>query len=127
MELNKDDEVERSEFKDSEPTTATTTFDEECFDSDSSDQSTTTKIKERKKTSSSKSKRKCVFNQQWLKDPKYTPFLRRCSANKHFAHCSICKSDFSIANGGNYLINRHIEQAGHKRLAEIQLKEKCKV
>lgn len=80
-----------------------------------------------KKTSSSTSKRKCIFNQQWLKDPTYEQFLRKCPANKHFAHCSICKSDFSIANGGTYLLNRHMEQAAHKRLAEIQLNERCKV
>ncbi|CAF4554531.1 unnamed protein product, partial [Rotaria magnacalcarata] len=76
-----------------------------------------------KKISSSKSKRRCIFNQQWLKDPKYAPFLRECRANKYFAHCSICKSNFSLSNGGVYLINRHIEFANHKRFAEIQAKE----
>ncbi|CAF4522290.1 unnamed protein product, partial [Rotaria magnacalcarata] len=50
-----------------------------------------TNIKE-KKISSSKSKRRCIFNQQWLKDPKYAPFLRECRANKYFAHCSISRS-----------------------------------
>ncbi|CAF4474433.1 unnamed protein product, partial [Rotaria magnacalcarata] len=43
--------------------------------------------------------------------------------NEYFAHCSICKSNFSISNGGVYLINRHIEFANHKRFAEIQAKE----
>ena len=53
-------------------------------------------------------------------------FLRECRTNKYFAHCSICKSDFSIANGGAYLFNRHIEQSSLKRLAEVQAKENCK-
>ena len=119
MELNEDLEVECSEPEDPEATT----FDEEY--SDPSHRTTTTNTE--KKTTSSKSKRKCVFNQEWLRDPKYTQFLRKCHSNKHFAHCSICKSAFSIANGGTYLINRHIEQPGHKRLAEIQSKEQCKV
>ncbi|CAF4613278.1 unnamed protein product, partial [Rotaria magnacalcarata] len=35
----------------------------------------------------------------------------------------ICKSNFSLSNGGVYLINRHIEFANHKRFAEIQAKE----
>ena len=75
----------------------------------------------------SKSTGSCIFNQQWLTDRKYASFLRKCHANKHFARCSICKSDFSIANGVTYLINRHIEQAGHKRLTESQAKEQCKL
>ncbi|CAF0889809.1 unnamed protein product [Rotaria sp. Silwood1] len=32
-------------------------------------------------------------------------------------------TDFSISNGGDYLINHHIEQSNHKRLAETQAKE----
>ena len=117
MELTKDCEIEISD--DSE---ASETADEyPSFQEKSS-----TNIKE-KRTSSSKIKRRCVFNQQWLKDPKYVTFLREYQANKYFAHCSICKSNFSIANGGIYLIKRHIKQANHQRLAETQAKEKCKV
>jgi hypothetical protein len=119
MELNEDCEIEISEDSESE---ATATTGEE---SSSFRDKPATDIK--KKVSSSKSKRRCIFNQQWLKDPKYALFLRECQTNKYFAHCSICKSNFSIANGGIYLVNRHIEQAGHKRLAETQEKEKCKV
>ena len=122
--MNGDTEIGRSELEDPEVTTSATTFAEEC--SDSPHQTTTTNAKNRK-TSLSKSKRTCIFNQQWLKDFNYAQFLRKCHANKHFTHCSIRKSDFSIANGGTYLINRHIEQAGHKRLTEIQLKEQCNV
>jgi len=32
--------------------------------------------KQEKISSSSKSKRKCTFNKNWLKDSKYSPFLR---------------------------------------------------
>jgi len=116
MELNKDDEIEISE--DSEATIGE--------GSDSFRDKPTTNIKENK-ISSSKPKRRCIFNQQCLKDPKYAAFLREYRANKYFTQCSICNSNFSIANDGIYLINRHIEQASHKRLAETQAKEKCKV
>ncbi|CAF5193030.1 unnamed protein product, partial [Rotaria magnacalcarata] len=116
MAYNNDYEIEISD--DSEATTTTTTD----VESSSFRDKPATNIKE-KKISSSKSKRRCIFNQQWLKDPKYAPFLRECRANKYFAHCSICKSNFSLSNGGVYLINRHIEFANHKRFAEIQAKE----
>jgi hypothetical protein len=116
MELNKDDEIEISE--DSEATTGE--------ESHSFRDKPTTNIKE-KKISSSKSKGRCIFNQQRLKDPKYAAFLREYQVNKYYAHCSICKSNFSISNGDIYLINRHIEQASHRRLAETQAKEKCKL
>ena len=115
--MNKDDEIEIS--GNSEATTAA----EEC---PSFQEKSNTNIKE-KRISSSKLKRRCAFNQQWLKDPKYAVFLRECGVNKYFTNCSICKSNFSISNGGTYLINRHIKQANPKRLAETQAKYICKV
>ena len=72
-----------------------------------------------------KSKRYCKFNKEWIKISKYALFLRECQTSSSFAHCSICKSNFSIANGGKYLIDRHLEQATHKRLAAIEAKHKC--
>ncbi|CAF2423633.1 unnamed protein product [Rotaria sp. Silwood2] len=63
---------------------------------------------------------------RWIKDPKYACFLQECKAGPYLAHCSICKSDFLIANGGTYLINRYLHQTDHKRLVEIQAKEQCK-
>ena len=87
----------------------------------------TAKTKE-KNNSLSKRKTKChsVFKKQWVKDPKYTSFLQECKTSPYLAHCSICKSDFSIGNRRTYFINRHLEQATHKRLVEAQMKEKCK-
>jgi len=76
---------------------------------------------------SSKSKRHSTFNKIWLKDPKFSSFLRECRTDSHFAHCCLCNSDFSISNGGVYLVIRHAEQASHKRLAEIEVKKKCNV
>ena len=111
--MNKDDEIEIS--GNSEATTAA----EEC---PSFEEKSNTNIKE-KRTSSSKLKRRCAFNQQWLKDPKYAVFLRECPVNKYFTHCYICKSNFSISKGDIDLINRHIKQANPKRLAETQAKD----
>ncbi|CAF1348918.1 unnamed protein product [Adineta steineri] len=99
MELKEIYELETSE--DSE---ATTSKEISCF----RDQPTIN-IKEKNISLSSKSKRRCVFNKQWLNDPKYASFLRECRTDKYSDHYSICKSDFSIANGGVYLINSHIE------------------
>jgi hypothetical protein len=80
---------------------------------------------EKKSYYSRDSKRYCKFNRDWAKIPKYASFLQECRTNSSLAHCSICKSNFSVANGGKYLIDRHVEQAGHKRLAEMEAKQKC--
>lgn len=82
--------------------------------------------KKRKSLDSSlKSKRYCKFNKEWIKISKYASFLQECRTDSSLAHCSICKSNFSIANGGKYLIDRHLEQASHKRLATVEAKNKC--
>jgi hypothetical protein len=38
---------------------------------------------------------------------------RLSGATPMIAHYSICKSSFSIANGGVYFINQHAEQPNH--------------
>ncbi|CAF4037025.1 unnamed protein product [Rotaria sordida] len=118
MELNKNDDIEISDDSPSE-TEAAATETVETHSSYSNKLITNTKNEKRNSTS----KRRCTFNQNWLNDSKYAPFLKECRTNKHLAHCSVCKSNFSIANGGTYLINRHMEQDNHKRLAETQEKE----
>jgi hypothetical protein len=82
-------------------------------------------VRKKPSNSYSKSKRYCKFKKEWIKISKYASFLQECRTDSSLAHCSICKSNFSIANGGKYLIDRHLEQANHKRLAAIQAKEKC--
>lgn len=77
--------------------------------------------------SSLNSKRYCKFNKDWLKVSKYESFLQECRTDSSLAHCSICKSNFSSANGGKYLIDRHIEQATHQRFAAVEPKHKCKL
>ena len=72
-----------------------------------------------------KSKRYCKFNKEWIKASKYASFLQECQTNSSFAHCSICKTNFSTVNGGKYLIDRHLGQATHKRLAAVDAKHKC--
>ncbi len=74
---------------------------------------------------SPKSKRYCKFNKEWIKISKYASFPQEYRTDPSLAHCSICKSNFSIANGGKYLIDRHLEQANHKRLAVVEAKHKC--
>ena len=82
-------------------------------------------VERKSMNSSSKSKRYCKFNKEWIKISKYASFLQECRTDSSLAHCSLCKSNFSIANGGKYLIDRHLEQANHKRLAATEAKHKC--
>lgn len=77
-----------------------------------------------RKKNSSKVKRYCKFNKEWMKISKYTSFLQECRSDPSLAHCSICKSNFSIANGGKYLIDRHLDQANHMRLAANEAERK---
>ncbi|CAF1600543.1 unnamed protein product, partial [Rotaria magnacalcarata] len=79
-----------------------------------------------KKTISSKSKRYCKFKKEWIKISKYASFLQECRSNSSLAYCCVCKSNFSIANGGKYLIDRHLEQGNHKRLAAIEAENKSR-
>ena len=81
-------------------------------------------VKRKSSNSPSKSKRFCKFNKEWMKLSTYASFLQECRTDSSLAHCSICKSNFSIANGGKYLIDRHLEQAIHKRLAAAEAKQK---
>jgi hypothetical protein len=81
----------------------------------------------RETKSSSKSKINSIFKKQWIKDPQYARFLQECKTNPRLAYCSACKSDFSIANGETYLINRHMEQVNHKFSVELEDREKCKL
>jgi hypothetical protein len=60
-----------------------------------------------------------------MKDPEYVPFFQKCKSNPYLGRCAICKADFSSANRGTYLINRHLEHASHKRLAEVEANQKC--
>ena len=73
MELNRDIQSESSDPEDKEPIAPARTFDEE-YPVDSPYQTTITNVKKRK-VSLSKSKRSCIFNQRWLKDPKYATFF----------------------------------------------------
>ncbi|CAF5130096.1 unnamed protein product, partial [Rotaria magnacalcarata] len=79
-----------------------------------------------KKTISSKSKRYCKLKKEWIKISKYALFLQECRSDSSLAYCCVCKSNLSIANGGKYLIDRHLEQGNHKRLAAIEAENKSR-
>ncbi len=59
------------------------------------------KVERKSLNSSSKSKKYCKFNKEWIKISKYASFLHECRTDSSLAHCSMCKSNFSIANGGS--------------------------
>ena len=112
MELNEVNEIQTSEESEVETTTIVNK-------SSSSLTKSTVNNKQKKKINlSSKSKRHCTFNKNWLKDPKYSTFLREYRTDSYLAYCSIYKSNFSVANEGVYLVNRHAEHPSHKQLTE---------
>jgi hypothetical protein len=73
LELNNNNQIQLCEGLESERKTTTTTAEE--FTRLIERPSTDTK---RKPKSASKSKRISVFKKQWIKDPKYAPFLQEC-------------------------------------------------
>jgi hypothetical protein len=87
MELNTDNEIQISEESEAE---IILTVEE----SSRSIERSTTKIKEKHTNPSLKSKRHCTFKRKWLKDPKYSAFLRECRTNPHIAHMGGTSSSF---------------------------------
>ena len=56
------------------------------------------------------------YKQEYAKD-NITPALK----GEYFAHCSICKSDFSIAHSGQYDISTHKKAKKHSDFIKILL------
>ena len=44
------------------------------------------------------------------------PSIRPSRQGPKFAHCTTCKTDFSVAHGGRYDCKKHCETSSHKRL-----------
>ena len=57
---------------------------------------------------------KCVFNDLWLSDSKYSLWLRR-DTDKHNAQCAVCKKTFKIGTMGIRSLDSHMQSEKHKR------------
>lgn len=64
---------------------------------------------------------KCSFNDRWLKQPDYIPWLRQDTASKYSARCILCMKTFDISNMGESAIRSQARGLKHKQLkAESQ-------
>jgi len=66
-------------------------------------------------------KRRCTFNSEWTAT--YT-WLRCVDGEVDRTFCSLCKSSFSVAHGGEYDVKRHGACESHRKKGHQQ--ETCK-
>jgi len=57
--------------------------------------------------------KKTVFNVDWLKDEKLSPWLRENANDKFSAYCSFCKKTFSLSNMGKQSLASHARSSKH--------------
>lgn len=63
----------------------------------------------------SKQKDKCIFNDSWLSDQRFSEWLKKATAYR--AYCKLCAKDFDISNMG---VSALVSHAGGKKHQEIQ-------
>ena len=61
--------------------------------------------------SSKKAKRSCKWQPDWRRY-----HLSESKRGVSYAHCDICRTDFSVASGGINEVKRHVENKKHKEL-----------
>ena len=69
----------------------------------------------------SKKKDKCVFNESWLVDERFSGWVKKI--NKWRAYCSYCAKDFDISNMG---VSTLVSHTGGKKHSEISKFSKFK-
>lgn len=67
----------------------------------------------------SKRKDKCIFNDKWLRDNRYSSWLHK--ANKWRAYCKFCSKDFDISNMGISALDSHASGKKHSEIAKIRI------
>ena len=65
---------------------------------------------------SKKKKDKCIFNENWLVDPRFKSWLKRLE-NKWTAYCKFCKKKFDISNMGISALTSHLSGQKHSEIA----------
>lgn len=68
----------------------------------------------------SKKKDKCVFNECWLADERFSEWLKRVGANKWRAYCSYCAKAFEISNTGVLALVSHTGDKKHSDIASAR-------
>ena len=60
--------------------------------------------------------KKTVFNSEWLKDPKFSGWVKRCAFDRHKAMCVLCDRSFELGNMGRKALQSHANGVKHKVL-----------
>lgn len=63
---------------------------------------------------------KSSFNSWWIKDPAYARFLAESQKGKHYARCTLCNIDFSVAASGLGSVKKHISSETHAKNVRVQ-------
>ena len=68
---------------------------------------------------SKKKKDKCIFNENWLVDPRFKKWLKR-SENKWTAYCEFCKKKIDISNMGISALTSHLSGQKQSKIASLR-------
>lgn len=67
----------------------------------------------------SKSKRS-TFNNQWLNDSQFSPWLKECEKDKFAFYCTMCKKTALLSNMGRQALTSHMKGSKHEQAARSQ-------
>ena len=59
--------------------------------------------------------KKTFFNEFWLKDPKFQPWLKKDKKSKNSFKCEFCRTKNSLLNMWERALESHIQVARHKQ------------
>ena len=76
---------------------------------------------------SKKKKDKCIFNDNWLVDDRFTEWIDdrftewiEKSDSKWKAHCKFCSKDFDVSNMGVFALTSHIAGKKHSEISSLR-------
>ena len=64
-------------------------------------------------------KNKCIFNDSWLSDSRFSQWLKR-SVNSAKAYCNFCQKDFDISDMGVAGLTNHAACKKHKEILGLR-------
>ena len=66
----------------------------------------------------SKQKDKCVFNESWLTDKRFSEWLKK--ETNHRAYCKFCAKDFDVSNIGVSALKSNAEGQKHREIEKLR-------
>ena len=64
-------------------------------------------------------KRKCTFNDDWLRIKEFESWLDK-GPNRSVAYCKLCQQSCDVSNMGRSALNSHAKDIKHKKKGRIQ-------